>query len=46
MITIINENKLPKWQVKLIHEAIHESVKFIRNKYNLQFEKFDLRIKI
>jgi len=37
---------LPKWQVKLMHSAIHESVKFIKEKYNLKFEDFDLRLKI
>lgn len=46
MITVVNENKLPKWQVILVHDAITESARFIKDKYNVDFYKTDVKIKV
>ena len=44
MITVLNENKLPKWQISVVHDAIGIAIRFIKNKYNINPFELDCSI--
>lgn len=46
MINLINEKKIPQWQVRLVHQAINNSTKFLKQKYDIDFFKYGCDIKI